>query len=74
MILRSEKPKKNTGIISFRTSSLFVGQKESKLSQYTNIALQFLDNNVAKTVIAHGITLKKKILSQSKQVKNTVFL
>jgi len=36
--------------------------------------MQFLDNNITKTVYAHGISLKKKILSQSKNTKNILFL
>ena len=73
-ILKIEKPKKNIGIISFRNNKSYEEKGETYLSKITYKGMQFLDNNFSKTILAYAILLKKKILIQSKQMKNLLLL
>gem|GEM_PF-5516278 len=73
MIFKSEKPKKNIAIISFRNNEISSQQRDSRLSDIMYRGMKFLDNNVIKTVLAYSMSLKKKVLAQSKQSKNILF-
>lgn len=73
-IMTGEKPWKNVGLISFRYKEAPLESSESRLSELRYQALRYLDNTVVKTILAYFLSLKKFIFSQSKNVKNIVFL
>lgn len=70
-ILKTEKPGKNVGIISFQNNRVFEEEvKESKLAYVWYKALQLLDNNVAKRTIAFFMKMKIRFPEQTKKSKN----
>lgn len=73
-ILQSEGLKKNIGVIAFRNNAIVTTYQENTLSDWMYRGMQFLDNNIVKTVISYWILFKKKFISQSKQSKNIIFL
>ncbi len=74
-ILESEKPKKNIWLLSFRYEpTLEEVQEESRLSKLSYQMFKYMDNHVVKTILGYWIILKKKLLLQSKQSKNMLFL
>lgn len=73
-ILMSELLEENVLVSSLKYNSLEYLEKPSKIEVVKEHLLKFLDNKFSKNVLWYLLVLKDKINSQSKMIKNVIFV